>query len=88
LFDPANPEGDLTTDTEQRLLVPINDSCEKLGGISRPTLYGLVNTGELDLVKIGTRSFITAESLRDFVDRRLREATADLDEPAKDKAGR
>ena len=78
----------MTTDTEQRLLVPINDSCEKLGGISRPTLYGLVNTGELDLVKIGTRSFITAESLRDFVDRRLREATADLDEPAKDKAGR
>ena len=72
----------MATDTEQRLLVPINDSCEKLGGISRPTLYGLVNDRELDLVKIGTRSFITAESLRVFVDRRLRQSTAALDELA------
>jgi excisionase family DNA binding protein len=66
----------LTTDTEQ-LLVPINDACDRLGGISRPTLYGLINDHELALVKIGTRSFITAESLRDFVDRKLRQSAAE-----------
>jgi excisionase family DNA binding protein len=67
----------MTADTEQRLLVPILDACDQLGGISRPTLYRLVNDRELDLVKIGTRSFITSESLRDFVGRKLRESTAE-----------
>jgi hypothetical protein len=56
------------------LLVAILDACDRLGGISRPTLYGLVNDHQLDLVKIGTRSFITDESLRDFVDRKVRQS--------------
>jgi hypothetical protein len=69
------PEGALATIDTEQLLVPITDACDVLGGVSRPTLYGLVNAGQRDLVKIGTRSFITAKSLRDFVDRKLRQST-------------
>ncbi len=37
-------------------------------GVSRTTLYQLVNTGELKLVKLGPRaSAITAESVRAFL---------------------
>jgi predicted DNA-binding transcriptional regulator AlpA len=71
----------LTTDTElpARLLVPINDACKTLGGITRPTIYRLINARELDRVKIGTRSFVTVESLRDFVDRKMRQSAKELD---------
>jgi excisionase family DNA binding protein len=38
-----------------------------LGRSSRTTVYKLVDEGQLDLVKIGRRSFITAESLERYV---------------------
>jgi hypothetical protein len=46
-----------------QLLVPIPDACSKLGDVSRTTIYGLVNQGQLCKVNIGRRGFITAESL-------------------------
>jgi hypothetical protein len=54
---------------QQRLLVSIDESLSKLGGIGRTTLYQLIGTGELVKVNIGRRSFITAESLHNYVDR-------------------
>lgn len=52
---------------DDSILFSIQQTRERLGGISRSTLYNLLSRGELRLVKIGRRSFITSESLQDFV---------------------
>jgi hypothetical protein len=57
------------TEGTTRLLVPITSTCDVLGGVSRTTVYALVNEGELVKVNIGRRGFITAESLVAYVDR-------------------
>lgn len=73
----------MTTDTEPaRLLLTIPDACKMLGGITRPTLYGLINRRQLDRVRIGTRAFITVESLRAFIDRSLVESAKELNAQA------
>jgi excisionase family DNA binding protein len=59
-----------------QLLIPIPDTCSKLGGVSRTTVYELVNQGELVKVNIGRRGFITAESLAAYVDRLAEAASA------------
>jgi excisionase family DNA binding protein len=52
------------------------DTCADLGGLSRTTVYELVKQGHLVKVNIGRRGFITAESLRAYVDRLSEAATA------------
>jgi excisionase family DNA binding protein len=64
------------TTEQKRLLVSIVGSCAELGGVSRTTIYDLVNRGELVKVNIGRRGFITAESLGAYVERLSRAATA------------
>ena len=54
---------------DQQLLVPIPGVAGQLGGVCRTTVYKLINDGELELVKIGRRSFITGKSLTAYVDR-------------------
>lgn len=61
------------------MLIPVPASCNILGGITRPTLYRLINAGELDRVKIGTRTFITAMSLRAYVERQMKASAAKLE---------
>ncbi len=61
---------------EDRLLIPIPDAQSQLGGVSRPTVYRLVNEGQLTKVNIGKRGFITAKSLAAYVDRLTEAATA------------
>lgn len=57
------------TETEtQRRLVPINGACAELGGVSRSTIYELVNQGHLTLAHIGRRSFVIAESLDSYIE--------------------
>jgi len=58
------------------LLVPVPDTCTQLGGVSRTTVYGLVNQGHLVKVNIGRRGFITAESLAAYVGRLAEAASA------------
>ncbi len=50
-------------------LVPVPDAQAYLGGIGRSKLYELIAQRELELVKIGRRSFVTTESLDAFLDR-------------------
>jgi hypothetical protein len=57
----------MAAQTTDRLLVPIPDTCAQLGGVSRTTVYELVNAGLLVKVNINRRSFITAESLNAYV---------------------
>lgn len=59
-----------------QLLIPVPAACASLGGVSRTTVYALVNQGELVKVNIGRRGFITAESLAAYVDRLAEAATA------------
>jgi hypothetical protein len=54
---------------EGQLLVPIPKAQSTLGDVSRPTVYKLVNEGQLIKVNIGRRGFITTESLAAYVDR-------------------
>ena len=61
---------------DDQLLVPINGSRHRLGGISRTTIYELIARGELTKVNIGARGFITAESIAAYVDRLKAAATA------------
>ena len=61
--------------TEQYLL-NIGEGCASLG-VGRTMLYELVNAGEVTLVKIGRRSFVTATSVRQYVERLSCEARAD-----------
>ena len=59
-----------------QLLVPVPGACSTLGGVSRTTVYDLVNRGELVKVNIGRRGFITAKSLAAYVDRLSESAAA------------
>lgn len=61
---------------DDRLLVPIPDTCTRLGGISRTTVYELIDRGDLVKVNIGRRGFITAESIAAYVGRLTTAATA------------
>jgi predicted DNA-binding transcriptional regulator AlpA len=65
----------MTRDND-RLLLPYTDAMAALGGISRTTLWELVNEGQLVKVKIGARGFITAKSIAEYVDRLTATATA------------
>ena len=58
----------------RRLLYPVHEAAQQLG-IQRTSLYELLKCGELERVKIGRRTLITADSLADYVDR-LRMAAA------------
>jgi predicted DNA-binding transcriptional regulator AlpA len=59
----------------ERLLIPIPDVCAALS-VGRTTAYELIKDGHLVNVSIGRRSFVTAESLRAYVDRLSEAATA------------
>lgn len=50
-----------------RELYPLPEARKKLGGLSHSKLYELVKKGDLRLVKIGRRSYLTREEIRRFV---------------------
>lgn len=47
----------------------IPDAC-RFTGISRSTLYLLINRGEVGVVKLGSSTLVLTDSLRDFIRRR------------------
>jgi hypothetical protein len=58
-----------------RLLWSIPKTLHALG-IGRTTLYQKVDEGQVAMVKIDRRSFVTVESVTDYVDRLTEAATA------------
>ena len=46
------------------LLYSIAEGRRALGGISRTTVWRMINAGQLQTVKIGNRTFLRAESIR------------------------
>jgi hypothetical protein len=65
-----------------RALYSIKEARQQLGGISRNSVYRLLNNGELACVIIGCRRFITAEAIAQLIKK-----SATTDRPA-DKAVR
>lgn len=53
----------------QRSIRPLPETQTRLGGIGRSKLYELIKSHELELVKIGRRSFVTDASIDAFLDR-------------------
>jgi excisionase family DNA binding protein len=50
-----------------RALLSVDQACHQLGGISRSMLYNLINSGDLERVKVGNRAFIPQSSIDKFV---------------------
>lgn len=50
-----------------RLLHPIPEASDVLGGMSRSTLYEKIAGGEIKAVKVGRRTYIAHEELERFV---------------------
>lgn len=73
----------MTVESEagDQLLIPVPHVQHKLGGLGLTKTYELFNKKELELVHIGRRSFVTAESLKSYVER-LRSANQPADEKA------
>jgi excisionase family DNA binding protein len=50
-----------------RLLHPIPEAADVLGGMSRSTLYEMIAAGEIAAVKVGRRTYIPHDELERFV---------------------
>jgi hypothetical protein len=66
--------------TPARLLVTIEEACTALGGISRPTMYALIKRRDVVKCKQGSRSFVTVESLRQYIDRLIADEQARVEQ--------
>ena len=51
------------------MLITINDAAKMLG-IGRTLLYKLINMGELEVVRLGSRTLVTRASIDGLVDRK------------------
>jgi excisionase family DNA binding protein len=56
--------GDTMSDKE---LYSVDEAMDRLGGISRNTIYNLLRDGRLASVPIGKRRFIPAHAIEDFI---------------------
>lgn len=56
------------------------EQTRKLLACGRNTVYNLVNRNELTMIKMGRRSLITDVSIREYVDKKVREAENRLHE--------
>lgn len=63
----------------ERRLVSITDTCRVLGDIGRTTVYELIKRREIVKVNIGSRGFVTAESLEAYLEK-LQRPDADTNE--------
>ena len=59
----------IASETGNRLLIPRPDARRILGGIGETKLWELEKANELEVVRIGRRSFVTTESLYAYVER-------------------
>jgi len=50
-----------------RLIVPIPEAQEYLGGISRSALYELIDGGFVKRINIGRRAFVVRESMDEYI---------------------
>lgn len=59
-----------------KLLIPVNDACQRLS-MSRSFFYSrLVSTGKIKLLKFGRKSLVAVENLEQFVKTELRKVSS------------
>jgi hypothetical protein len=51
----------------EKVIVPLNDVADKMGGISRSQVFKLMREGKLHRIKIGRRSFVTMKSIDGYI---------------------
>lgn len=56
--------------TQERDAYSVEEARQRLGGIARQTVYDLINADELASYHIGTRRFIPADAIKQFIGRR------------------
>ena len=49
----------------------VNDAC-RFTGISRSTLYLLIASGDIEIIKLGASTLVVTESLRRFINEKRR----------------
>lgn len=52
-----------------RILYPLTEARQLLGGIGKSSFYKLVGNGQISVVKVGNRTFVHADELVAFVKR-------------------
>lgn len=52
---------------ERGVMYSIAETAKRLGGISRTTLYELIQDGRIETRHIGRRTFVTAEEIARFI---------------------
>lgn len=57
----------MAKDLETKVALKLNEACEYLGGISRPTLYRLLHDGKIPSFMIGKRRYFRRESLDEYM---------------------
>ena len=56
-----------TMTTTDREAYSVNEARQKLGGISRKTIYDLINSGDLVSFTLGRRRLISGNAIREYV---------------------
>jgi len=70
----ANIKGRINMSQGNKAPLHTIEQTRELLSCSRSTVYKLIKSGELTMIKVGRRSLITDESLRALVDRKVTEA--------------
>jgi|TARA_R100000781_G_scaffold11729_1_gene10618 excisionase family DNA binding protein len=58
---------------EDRLLLSVNDAMRTMS-ISRRTFYGLINSGELESLKIGRKRLIPKNSIEKYIHENIKKS--------------
>jgi excisionase family DNA binding protein len=66
-------------DESERDAYTVEQSRHRLGGISRQTVYNLINSGDLASFTIGSRRLIPAAAIRNFIERQTATAVRPSD---------
>lgn len=61
----------MTIEEHDRLAYPVNEAARLIGGLSRSTVYELIKSGEIKVIKVGTRTLIPRGELEVFIAARL-----------------
>jgi hypothetical protein len=56
----------------ERKLYPVAECRQLLGGIGKTFFYGLVSRNELQIIKLGRRSYVIGESIDALIERSKR----------------
>ncbi|MCL4780699.1 MAG: helix-turn-helix domain-containing protein [Gammaproteobacteria bacterium] len=57
-----------------KLAYSVPEACHQLGDLKRDKFYRLVRSGEISIIKIGRRTVVTDDALRDYLRRAQRAA--------------